>query len=86
MIRLHGVYRPGSARAPVTKVPEGRIIMAQKGGTLTGKINVSHDAAIMLLPDGRSAIMVVMTESNDNSVALEFIKSISKTVHDALFE
>ena len=81
---LPGVYRPGSARKPVTKVPEGRIILAQKGGTLTGQPSVSHDTAIMLLPDGRSAIMVVMTESSDNSVALEFIKSISKAVYDEL--
>ena len=81
---LRGVYRPGSARAPITKVPDGRIIMAQKGGTLAGKISVSHDAAIMLLPDGRCAVMVVMTESADNNMALEFIKSISKSVYDAL--
>ena len=81
---LSGVYRPGSARKPITTVPEGRIIMAQKGGTLTGKNSVSHDTAIMLLPNGRSAIMTVMTESSDNEKALEFIKSISKVVYEAI--
>ena len=81
---IPGVYRPGSARAPVVRVPEGRVIMAQKGGTLTGKINVSHDTAIMLLPNGRSAVMVVMTESSDNNMALEFIKSISRAVYDSI--
>ena len=83
---LPGVYRPGSARAPITRVPDGRIIMAQKGGTLLGQNPVSHDSAIMLLPDGRSAIIVVMTDNSDNNVALEFIKSISRAVYDELIK
>ena len=81
---LSGVYRPGSAREPITNVPEGRVILAQKGGTLYGENPVLHDSAIMLLPDGRSAIMVVMTADTDTDIAREFIKSISKTIYDAI--
>ncbi len=78
---LPRVWRPESARAPITAIPEGRVLMAQKGGTLIGK--VSHDTAVMMLPNGRSAIMVAMTEgSNDN--ALELIKGISRAIYDNL--
>lgn len=81
---LSGVHRPDNARDPITTVPAGRIIMAQKGGTLNKQHNASHDTAIMLLPGGRNAVMVVMTEGPSNDISLEFIKSISKTVYDAL--
>ena len=81
---LPRVFRPESARAPITTIPEGRVLMAQKGGTLTGKVtSVSHDTAVMKLPNGHSAVMVVMTEgSNDN--ALELMKNIARAVYDNL--
>ena len=81
---LKGVYRPRNARDPITSVPEGRVILAQKGGTLTGGLSVSHDTAIMLLPNGRAAIMVVMTESYDNKKALELMKAVSRAVYDSI--
>lgn len=80
---LPRVFRPESARAPITAIPEGRVLMAQKGGTLTGKVMVSHDTAVMKLSNGHSAVMVVMTEgSNDN--ALELMKNIARAVYDNL--
>jgi len=79
---LPNVWRPNSVVPPLPAIPEGKIAMMQKGGTLTGK--VSHDTAIMTFPDGRSAVMVVMTESDDNSKALELIKAISRSVYDRL--
>ena len=81
---LSGVHRPDNARDPITSVPAGRIIMAQKGGTLNREHNASHDTAIMLLPNGRSAVMAVMTEGPTNDISLEFIKSISKAVYDSI--
>ena len=81
---LKGVFRPKNARDPITSVPEGRIILGQKGGTLTGGLSVSHDTAIMLLPNGRAAIMVAMTESYDNAKALELMKAIARTVYNSI--
>ncbi len=80
---LPRVWRPESARASIADIPEGRVLMAQKGGTLSGKLKVSHDTAVMMLPNGHSAVMVVMTEgSNDN--ALELMKGIARAVYDNL--
>ena len=80
---LPRVWRPESARAPIAEIPEGRVLMAQKGGTLSGKTMVSHDTAVMMLPNGKSAVMVVMTDGN-NDAGLELIKKISRAVYDRL--
>ena len=56
--------------------------MLQKGGTLYN--DVSNDAAIMLLPNGRQAIMVMMTQCNDGSASLEAIKKVCRAVYDRL--
>jgi len=80
---LPGVWRPLSTRKPLNVIPEGRVVLAQKGGTL-GEIGIAHDTAIMLFPDGRCAIMVVMTESDNPQKALELIQTISRTVYDCL--
>ena len=46
-------------------------------------MSVLHDTAVMMLPNGRSAVMVAMTEgANDH--ALEMIKGISRAVYDNL--
>jgi len=79
---LPRVLRPESTRTPLGPVPEGRVMLAQKGGTLTGE--VSHDAAIMLLPNGRHAVMVMMTECTDKDASLEAIKQVSRMVYDRL--
>ena len=65
-------------------VPEGRVIMANKGGSLMGK--VLHDAAIMLLPNGRKAVMTMMTATPDNSITTEQFKRVSKTLYDAMIK
>ena len=79
---LPGVLRPQSTREPLGPIPEGSVILVQKGGTL--KNRVSHDAAIMLLPNGRHAVMVMMTESTDNALALEAIQKVSRAIYDRL--
>ena len=63
-------------------VPEGRVIMANKGGSLVGK--VLHDAAIMMLPNGRKAVMTMMTATPDNNITTEQFKRVSKTLYDAM--
>ena len=79
---LNNVRRPESTRAPLGPVPAGKVFMLQKGGTLYN--DVSNDAAIMLLPNGRQAIMVMMTQCNDGSVSLEAIKKVCRAVYDRL--
>ena len=80
---LPNVWRPSSTHVPVTAVPEGRVVLAQKGGTLSN-IGILHDTGIMLLPNGQCAIMAVMTKSNNENKAFDFIKTVSRTVYDSL--
>lgn len=79
---LPDVLRPGNTTDPLGEVPPGRVMLVQKGGTLRDQ--VSHDAAIMLLPNGRHAVMVMMTECTDGSASLEAIKRVSRLVYDRL--
>lgn len=67
---------------PLPPVPEGKVIMIHKGGSLTNK--VLHDAAIMMLPNGRTAVMTMMTATSDNAAAAEQLKRVSKTLYDAM--
>lgn len=80
---LPGVWRPSNARKTLADIPEGRIVLAQKGGTLAGP-GVSHDTGIMLFPDGKCAILVVMTESKNPDKASELIGAIARAVYDSL--
>ncbi len=79
---LPQVYRPLSTRAPLTAVPEGKVMLVEKGGTLTG--SVSHDAAIMMLPNGRKAVLVMMTECEDSQKSLDAIGKVSRAIYDRL--
>lgn len=81
---LPSVYRPDSTREPLGPVPEGKVILVEKGGTLLNK--VSHDAAIMLLPNGKRAVLVMMTESDNNARALNVIQKVSRALYDALID
>lgn len=67
---------------PLPPVPEGKVIMIHKGGSLTGKI--LHDAAIMLLPNGKKAIMVLTTATPDNNATTVIFKKVSRTIYDRL--
>ena len=81
---LPRVYRPNSTRAPLDPVPEKRVMLMQKGGTLIDE--VSHDAAIMRLSNGMEAVMVMMTEHKNGNESLEASKKVSRTVYDRLME
>lgn len=80
---LPAVWRPSGTRKPLTEIPEGRVALAQKGGTLS-KEGISHDTAIMLFPNGQSAVLAVLTESGDSQKAAELIGAIARTVYDSL--
>lgn len=68
-------------RKPFVLPPEGKVTVACKGGTLDS--GISHDGAIVYLPDGRYYVLVVMTETPDNS-ALPIIQRISRAVYEAV--
>lgn len=78
------VIRFPNTRKPLPEVPEGRVIMANKGGTLTGK--VLHDAAAMLLPNGKKAVLTMMTASPDKEATTEILKEVSRTLYDHLMK
>ncbi len=67
---------------PLPPVPEGFVQVANKGGTIIGKL--LHDAAIILLPNGRRAVITLMTATPDNKKTLEIFKRLSKTLYDHL--
>lgn len=69
---------------PLPPVPEGQVIVCNKGGTLIGK--VLHDAAIMLLPNGRRAVITLMTGAPDEKKTLEIFKRVSRALYDSLMQ
>lgn len=79
---LPGVLRPQNSRDMLGDVPEGKVMLVEKGGTLKGR--VSHDAAIMLLPNGRHAVLVMMTQCENPDASLEVIKNVSRALYDRL--
>ncbi len=79
---LPAVHRPQNTLEPLALPPEGKVILVEKGGTLTGQ--VSHDAAIMILPDGRSAVLVMMTECESGDASLDAIQKVSRMIYDRM--
>ena len=69
-------------RNPLPPVPEGKVIVCNKGGSLIGR--VLHDAAIMLLPNGEKAVLTMMTATPDNDVTIEVLKKVSRAIYDSL--
>jgi beta-lactamase class A len=76
------VERYSRTKNPLPPVPEGKVIMCNKGGSLMGK--VLHDAAIILLPNGEKAVLTMMTATPDNDITTEIFKKVSKTLYDSL--
>ena len=76
------IFRPQNTRDPIPPVPEGKIMMLQKGGTLTGI--VSHEIAAMLLPEGQQVILSMMTECDDKAKSLEAMKKVARVVYESL--
>lgn len=78
------VERYSRTTNPLPPAPEGKLIMANKGGSLEGK--VLHDAAIMILPNGRKAVLTMMTATPDNDVTTEVLKKVSRAFYDSLIK
>ena len=76
------VERYSFTRNPLPAVPEGKVIMCNKGGSLEGK--VLHDAAIMLLPNGEKAVLTMMTATPNNDITTEILKKVSRAIYDRL--
>lgn len=76
------VERYSRTKNPLPPVPEGKVIMCNKGGSLEGK--VLHDSAIMLLPNGEKAVLTMMTATPDNNITTEVFKKVSKALYDSL--
>ena len=74
--------RVPDTRKPLPPVPEDRVLMCHKGGSLEGK--VLHDAAILLLPNGEKAVMTMMTATPDNDITRTVISKVSRAVYDSL--
>ena len=79
---LPKVHRPQNTLEPLALPPEGTVLLVEKGGTLVGK--VSHDAAIMILPDGRGAVLVMMTECESGDASLKAIQKVSRMIYDRM--
>jgi len=66
----------------IPDVPCGKVLFASKGGTLMK--TVSHDAAIMIMPNGRRAVLVLTAKVLDNSKVLNQFTAIAKAVYETL--
>ena len=64
--------------------PEGRVVVASKGGTLTGPPAIAHDAAIFYLPDGRHYVMVMCTQSSGLTEATKRINEAGLVMYEAM--
>lgn len=67
----------------LTPIPEGKVVLAAKSGTLTNPI-VANDAGILLLPNGRSAVLVMMTATQSNPETETIMGQIAQAVYEAL--
>lgn len=64
------------------EIPEDKLLMPSKGGSITNKY--LHDAAVMLLPNGRKAAIGVMTATTDNQKAGEILSQVAQAVYETL--
>jgi len=76
--------RVPDTRKPLPPVPADRVLMCHKGGSLEGK--VLHDCAIILLPNGEKAVLIMMTATPDNDITTEVMKKVSRALYDSLIE
>ena len=63
--------------------PEGKVVVACKGGTLTDS-GIAHDAGIFYLPDGRYYVMVMCTQSSSVDTATKVINEAGLVMYEAM--
>lgn len=86
-----GKFRPAlpaeqrlDPHAELTAPREGRVVLSAKSGLLHSPCNVSHDAGVLLLPGGRSAVLVMTTFPQDEKQAETVMGQVARTVYEAL--
>ncbi len=70
-------------REPLPTPSEGKVLVASKGGTLSG-LGISHDSAAFFLPDGRSYTLTVLTQTDDMIASRSALAEISLAMYEAL--
>lgn len=76
------VLRCQNPTMELPEIPENKILMPSKGGSISNKY--LHDAAVMLLPNGRKAAIAVMTATSDTKNASDILAQTARCVYDAL--
>ena len=71
-------------RSDPEPAPAGKLVLAAKGGSLNGAVTVCHDAAIFLLPNGRTGIMAMTTACQDNKKAWADLGRAARCFYEAL--
>ena len=86
----NGKFRPAlpeakryDPRKELELPPEGRVVLAAKSGTLVDPV-VANDAGILLLPDGRGAVLVMMTASRSNPETERIMGQVARAVYEAI--
>lgn len=95
MMRIMAGQRGGKFRAALpeakrydpsqemTPIPEGKVVLAAKSGTLTTP-TVANDAGILLLPNGRSAVLVMMTATRSNPETERIMGQVARALYESL--
>ena len=63
--------------------PEGKVVVACKGGTLTAP-GIAHDAGVFYLPDGRYYVMVMCTQTGSVDAATKIINEAGLLMYEAM--
>ena len=86
----NGKFRPAlpavkhtDPRKPIDLPPEGKVLLSAKSGTLTNP-NTANDAGILLLPNGRAAVLAMTTSTTSNAKKEPIMGQIARTVYEAL--
>lgn len=75
-------YDPREELEPVAK---DRVVLVAKSGTLVNP-TIAHDAGILMMPNGRRAVLVMMTRTSDNPKTEAVMGRVARAVYEALKE
>ena len=80
---LPTAYRPDPRAERLELPPEGKVVVACKGGTLLNPAR-AHDAGIFYLPDGRYYVMTMCTNSTDLQATTRIINEAGLAMYEAM--
>lgn len=75
-------HDPNQSLAPI---PDGKVVLAAKSGTLSNPA-VANDTGILLLPSGRSAVLVMMTATQSNMETEKIMGQVARALYESLKE